>query len=237
VGPTADPVVGERDHSIAVLAFFLLFGTVERSEHDFHNRLSEAIKNKAGSLALPERELAMSNGSIRLHCAAWIAVLLFASLAQSEAKDRKNDKGKVDRARLLTRSIYLPVELEVCEHLRQAVLYQGDQAVSLLPAKRIFQFTYYPTLDRIEPLRSDIRVEGKRNDGTEFLARLAVTAWGVFTADHKIKLDLDSQLRKMRYKLDVRYEPLVIRISCSDACERKLAAATVTADEATQPEN
>jgi hypothetical protein len=180
----------------------------------------------------------MSKGSFRLRTEACIAIvglaLALASFASSEAKDRKDDKEKVEKARLLTRSIYLPVEFEVCEHLHDAVLYQGEQALSLLPTRRIFQFTYYPTLDRIEPSRTDLRVEGERGDGTEFLGRLAVTAWGVFTADHKIPLDLDRQLQKMRYKLDVRYDTLVVRISCSDACERALAAA-VTADGAVDP--
>jgi hypothetical protein len=188
--------------------------------------------------------MSVSSGSTRpsvrvsVACFVAIAFTLGTLGAQGEARERKDDKEKRERAaRLLTRSIYLPVEFKLCEHLHDAVLYQGDQALSVLPARRIFQFTYYPTLGRIEPVRTDIRVEGERGDGSDFLGRLAVTAWGVFTANHKVKLDLDSQLQKMRYKLDVRYDTLVIRIACSDACEKNLAAAAATvADGATDPE-
>jgi hypothetical protein len=133
----------------------------------------------------------------------------------SEGKERKPDK-----AALLTRSIYLPVEIALCDHLSGAVLYQDEQAVSLLPAKRIFQFTYYPELSRIEPVRADLRVEGHRRDGSGFVGRLAVTPWGVFTASHKIELDMDQQLDKMRFKLDVRYQPVKLRMRCADSCGR-----------------
>lgn len=142
--------------------------------------------------------------------------LALAAPRSSEAKDAKQDK-----AHLLTRSIYLPVEIKLCEHLRDAVLYQDEQAVSLLPAKRIFQFTYYPGLSRIEPLQTDLRVEGHRADGSDFVGRLAVTPWGVFTANHKIQLDMDKQLQKMRFKLDVRYKPVSLKMRCADSCGRE----------------
>jgi hypothetical protein len=121
---------------------------------------------------------------------ALLVALCLVAPPSSEAKDAKPDK-----ANLLTRSIYVPVEIALCEHLRDAVLYQDEQAVSLLPAKRIFQFTYYPGLSRIEPLKTDLRVEGHRTDGSDFVGRLAVT-WGVFTASHKVQLDMNKQPRR-----------------------------------------
>jgi len=150
---------------------------------------------------------------------AAMSALWLVAATPSEAKE-----AKPDRASSLTRSIYLPVEIALCEHLRDAVLYQDDHAVSLLPARRIFQFTYYPGLSRIEPLKTDLRVEGHREDGNDFVGRLAVTPWGVFTANRKIDLDMSKQLDKMRFKLDVRYEPVRLKIRCADSCER---AATV----------
>jgi len=144
---------------------------------------------------------------------AIFVTLCLAATSPTEAKDARPDK-----ANLLTRSIYLPVEIKLCEHLRDAVLYQDDQAVSLLPAKRIFQFTYYPGLSRIEPLRTDLRVEGHRADGSDFVGRLAVTPWGVFTASHKVPLDMDKQLEKMRFKLDVRYKTVSLTMRCADSC-------------------
>lgn len=135
-----------------------------------------------------------------------------------------------DRSKLLTRSIYVPVEFKLCEHLEYAVLYQGDQAVSLLPAKRIFQFTYYPHLERIEPARADVRVEGMRINGEEFTGRLAVTPWGIFTAHHRIELDLTKQLARMKYKLDVRYKTRALTMLCSDSCSRGSKPDAVAAD-------
>jgi len=159
----------------------------------------------------------------RLLPALFVASCL-AATSPAEAKDTKTD-----RANFLTRSIYLPVEIALCEHLQEAVLYQDEQAVSLLPAKRIFQFTYYPGLSRIEPLRTDLRVEGHRTDGSDFVGRLAVTPWGVFTASHKIPLDMDKQLEKMRFKLDVRYKPVKLKMRCADSCGRAETVASAAA--------
>lgn len=147
--------------------------------------------------------------------------LCFLASRPGEAKD-----GKPDKAHLLTRSIYVPVEIKLCDHLRDAVLYQDEQAVSLLPAKRIFQFTYYPGLSRIEPGKTDLRVEGHRADGSDFVGRLAVTPWGVFTANRKIPLDMDKQLEKMRFKLDVRYQPVSLKMRCADSCGREETVAS-----------
>ena len=128
-----------------------------------------------------------------------------------------------DKSKLLTRSIYVPLELELCEHLHDAVLYQNEQMVSALPSKRIFQFTYYPKLGRMEPLRTDVRVVGFREDGGEFVGRLAITPWGIFTANTKVELDLKTQLRRFRHKIDVRYRSRSLTLRCSDACGRKPA--------------
>ncbi len=152
---------------------------------------------------------------------ALLTVSWLTLASASEAKDPKEDKSK-----LLTRSIYVPLEIELCEHLQEAVLYQDDQAVSRLPAKRIFQFTYYPGLSRIEPLQTDLRVEGHRLDGSDFVGRLAVTPWGVFTANRKIELDMAKQLEKMRFKIDVRYQPVHLKMRCADSCSRTAPVAS-----------
>ena len=152
---------------------------------------------------------------------ALLVALCLAAASPTEAKDARHEK-----VNLLTRSIYLPVEIKLCEHLRDAVLYQDEQAVSVLPAKRIFQFTYYPGLSRIEPVKTDLRVEGHRADGSDFVGRLAVTPWGVFSANHKIALDMDKQLEKLRFKLDVRYKPVSLMMRCADSCGREQTVAS-----------
>ena len=138
-----------------------------------------------------------------------------------------------DKSKFLTRSIYVPVEFKLCGHLENAVLYQGDQAVSLMPAKRVFQFTYYPHLERIEPERSEVRVEGTRANGEEFIGRLAVTPWGIFTANQQIDLDLNKQLARMKFKLDVRYQTRTLTMRCSDSCSRGSTPEAIAADAGT----
>ena len=138
-----------------------------------------------------------------------------------------------DKSKFLTRSIYLPVEFKLCDHLENAVLYQGDQAVSLMPAKRIFQFTYYPHLERIEPERSQVRVEGTHKNGEKFIGRLAVTPWGIFTATEQIDLDLNKQLARMKYKLDVRYKLRSLTIRCGASCSLGSKPEAVSADAGT----
>ena len=138
-----------------------------------------------------------------------------------------------DKSKFLTRSIYVPVEFKLCEHLENAVLYQGDEAVSVMPVKRIFQFTYYPHLKRIEPERTEVRVEGMRTDGEEFTGRLAVTPWGIFTANQQIELDLKKQLSRMKFKLDVRYRTRALTMRCSDSCQLGSKPEALTADSGT----
>ncbi len=138
-----------------------------------------------------------------------------------------------DKSKFLTRSIYVPVEFQLCEHLENAVLYQGDQAVSLMPVKRIFQFTYYPHLERIEPERTEVRVEGMRTNGEQFTGRLAVTPWGIFTANQEIELDMKKQLVRMKYKLDVRYKIRTLTMRCSDSCHLGSKPEAIAADAGT----
>lgn len=128
-------------------------------------------------------------------------------------------RGAENKSSFLPRSIYLPIEFGLCEHLHEAVLYQGKQALSPLPAKRIFQFTYYPSLERFEPTRTDVEVVGLKDDGERFVGKLAVTPWGVFTANQKVELNLEAQLSKLRYKIDVRYETMTLTFRCDDGCE------------------
>jgi hypothetical protein len=119
----------------------------------------------------------------------------------------------------LTRSLYVPVRFELCAHLSAARMYLGEQPVGDLPTERIFQFTYYPELRRVEPEAVQIRVVGERADGgTPFLGRLAVTPGGVFTAERAVRFDLQKEMARLSYKLDVRYQKRRLRICCDAAC-------------------
>ena len=62
--------------------------------------------------------------------------------------------------RVLNRSIYIPIQFSLCEHLSTGVLYINDRVVAHLPTERVFQFTYYPKLNRLAPAEIQVRVEG-----------------------------------------------------------------------------
>ena len=64
------------------------------------------------------------------------------------------------RKKLLNRSIYMPVEFQLVEHLGSASLYENGSPTSAMPAQRIFQFTYYPDLQALLPEQVPVRVEG-----------------------------------------------------------------------------
>lgn len=119
----------------------------------------------------------------------------------------------------LNRSIYVPISFRACEHIHEAVLYVDDQAIGYLPVDRTFLFTYYPSLKRIEPETTQVRVEGRRQDGSHFKALLAVTMDGIYSAKEKIEFD-QKELRKLRYKVDVRYERKNLRLRCDTVCAR-----------------
>ena len=115
---------------------------------------------------------------------------------------------------VLNRSIYIPIQFRLCEHLSSGVLYINDQAVAHLPTERVFQFTYYPELHRMEPGEILVRVEGIDAEGRPTKVHLAITPNEIRTPQRAIDLDLDRVLKKFRYKLDVRHENVLLKIQC-----------------------
>jgi hypothetical protein len=98
--------------------------------------------------------------------------------------------------------------------LSAGVLYINDQAVAHIPTERVFQFTYYPKLSRLEPAEIQVRVEGIDADGQPTKANLLVTPYEIRTPHRAIDLDLTKYLKKFRYKLDVRHERVLLKIQC-----------------------
>lgn len=121
----------------------------------------------------------------------------------------------------LNRSIYMPVEFILCEHLNHAVLYQDDAPISAMPAKRVFQFTYYPDLAQLLPAVVRVRVEGTYVDGAEpFVARFAVTPNGIHTTHRTVDAETGKSVQKQSHKLDVRLEPRQFRLACPRYCRK-----------------
>lgn len=129
--------------------------------------------------------------------------------------------------RHLNRSIYMPMEFILCEHLEKAVLYQDDQPVSAMPARRVFQFTYYPDLERLLPEVVQLRIEGAYVEGGEpFVARLAVGPDGIFTARTRKVLHTGEKVLRQRHKIDVRLEPRRLELKCERFCQRVTTVAS-----------
>jgi hypothetical protein len=114
-----------------------------------------------------------------------------------------------------SRSLYVPVQIEVCEHLKGAVLYRDEEALRALPGKQVLQFTYFPQLQRIEPELERLRVEGKG-----FRTELIVTPFSVYVADKKIELDAEGQIARLRRHQDARHETVTLSMICGEACSR-----------------
>jgi hypothetical protein len=142
-----------------------------------------------------------------------LAALAVSSLASGLSKDK--DKNNDNEA--LNRSFYVPVQLNVCEHLEGAVLFHGDEPLTKLPGSHVFQFTFFPALKRIEPELERVRVEG-RDEGESFRMEIVVTPASIYVGDRKIDLDLEGQMRELRHHVDARHEPVTISLRCAHAC-------------------
>jgi hypothetical protein len=147
----------------------------------------------------------------KLEFVLWLSVLTTSPL------------GAGDSRRFLNRSIYVPVEFKLCEHLTQGILYIGDLAVAMMPTERVFQFTYYPDLHRLEPEATEVRIEGVDLAGTPFTARLAISPRGIFSSKERIDLDMENQLKKFSYKIDIRYQRTSLVVRCDGSCTKQKA--------------
>jgi hypothetical protein len=118
----------------------------------------------------------------------------------------------------LSRSLYVPLEFRVCEHLRGATLYRDNEPLRTLPGKQVFQFTFYPGLNRIEPELERVRVEGEG-----FRTEVIVTPASVYVGNRKIDLNVEGQLSRLRNHVDTRHETVKLTLRCGDACARTAA--------------
>ena len=121
--------------------------------------------------------------------------------------------------RALPRSVYIPVAFRTCEHLEGATLYVEDQPVAPLPAERIFVFTYYPNLKRLEPAVTELRIEATLStDGTSFIGRLAIDPAAISTSEDRIDLGFERAKQQLAYRIDIRYDKVNVVVRCSPTC-------------------
>jgi hypothetical protein len=141
-------------------------------------------------------------------------------------------RATADEPKPLPRSFYVPIEFHLCEHLVQAVLSEEGQPVSALPAKRVFQFTYYPELDRGLPELVKIRIDGHYvHDDEPFVAKLAVTPDGLHTAKEHVAFDTQKDELRFRSRIDVRHETMRFNVHCPRYCSRNAAPAVAASSE------
>ena len=142
----------------------------------------------------------------------WVLMLgvMVSSLADAEQKRE-----------LLNRSIYMPMEFQLCEHLDSAVFYENDLLTSTMPAERIFQFTYYPDLGVVLPEQVSVRVEGTyKEDDEPSVAKLAVTVDGVRSAKRFRSAGTKEQVKKKLHKVDFRLKPKTLKLKCKRYCAK-----------------
>ena len=150
---------------------------------------------------------------------SFLMVFLLASVVSTPLAAKSKKK-------LLNRSIYMPIDFELCEHLGDGVLYENDRPISMMPAGRVFQFTYYADRKVLLPEQVRVRVEGNYlADDEPFTAELSVTVEGIHTAHRFRSADTKLQLLKQRKKIDKRLKKRTIRLACKRYCKRERPAA------------
>ena len=117
----------------------------------------------------------------------------------------------------LNRSIYVPVQINLSEEFSRAVLLKGDEVLRSLPGEQVVQFTFYPSLRRLEPGTQQFQVRAFREDGTFIDVGLVVTASAVYIGKRCIPLDMQRMLKLMKKRVDYRYEPVKLKIACGEA--------------------
>ena len=151
----------------------------------------------------------------------WVLVLgvMVSSLADADQKRKQ-----------LNRSIYMPVEFQLCEHLDSAIFYENDLPTSTMPAERIFQFTYYPDLGVVLPEQVPVRVEGTYKEDDElFVAKLAVTVDGIRSARRFRSAGTLEQVETKLHRVDIRLKPKTLKLKCKRYCTKRVT--TVAAND------
>lgn len=150
------------------------------------------------------------DGTVRLQL-VFVSAVFWAMLAAP----RDADSGKA-----LNRSIYVPIELNVCEHIEEATLYRDGTRIRSLPGRQTVQFTVYGDSKRLRPELDVFHVTGKEKSGRDFEVKLTVTPADVFVANSHIDLHAEEQLKKRGHNVDIRYDPVKVHLNCRDFCPR-----------------
>ena len=126
--------------------------------------------------------------------------------------------GEDDKSKYLDRSVYVPVTFRTCEHIKNPILYasnaEGEQldALAVLPGERKFMFTYYPTLERIEPAMTIVMIVGDVS-GEEIRQYITITSDTIHLSKEK-RIELKDISSRLRYRQDIRHKNSTVTVLC-----------------------
>lgn len=121
--------------------------------------------------------------------------------------------GIADAEEKLTRSIYVPVQINLSEEYSHAILLKGEETLRSLPGQQVCQFTFYPSLHRLMPETQEFHIKAFRDDGSSIDVGLVVTPSAVYIGERCIQLDIQRMLKLMKKRVDYRYEPVKLKIA------------------------
>ena len=146
---------------------------------------------------------------------SYLMVFLLASIASTPLAAKSKKK-------LLNRSIYMPIDFELCEHLAEGTSTRTTASCPRCPQGVCSSSRITPTVRSSCPSKVRVRVEGNYlADDEPFTAELSVTVQGIHTAHGLRSADTKVQLLKQRKKIDTRLEKRTIRLACKRYCKRE----------------
>ena len=114
--------------------------------------------------------------------------------------------------------MYVPVTFRTCEHITNSILYasnaEGEKldALAVLPGERKFMFTYYPTLERIEPAMAIVMIVGDVS-GEEIHHYITITSDTIYLSKEK-RIELKDISSRLRFRQDIRHKNTTVTVKC-----------------------
>ena len=157
---------------------------------------------------------------------ALTALALFGSFAQGETQE-------VNR----TRSIYVPVRFQACEHVSNVRLTVTGDPQPFTLGTRIFMFTYYPDRGALLPEFAEVWIEGtaSTDEGLhEIRTNVLVTPERIASSQDLLNRGSDEIEKQLRRRRDVRLPEATIQIKCQDSCARAKNEAKSAGEDASE---
>ena len=122
---------------------------------------------------------------------------------------------------IFTRSLYLPVNFQLCANLEQGRMYEDDRFIGPLPFRRVFLFTYYSDKARVLPEHNVLELTA-RNIATGNMVRgkflvsqedIRMEDVIVYRVSGKERKQIEAQFSR---KQDARLKEVSLTIHCRE---------------------